>query len=120
MPDNEPARADARVCPRLSPKYATHVEVFRGPDGLGPNLATAVLDVSATGARLVLNEGLPAGHVLGVALYGMNSLLPMACTATVVWSRQAGPGAFITGVNFSKTAGEENLASVASLPPTPH
>jgi hypothetical protein len=119
MPDNEPAHSEARGCPRLSPKYATHVEVFRTPDGLGPNVATAVLDVSSTGARLVLTECLPAGHVIGVALYGLTSLLPMACAATVIWSRQNGEGSYVTGVRFNKSAGEENLASVASTPTSP-
>src|SRR5262249_48061085 len=107
MPDNEPT--DARGRSRLSPRGATCVEVVRAPDGVGPTLAAAVLDVSATGAQLALTESLPAGHVLGVALYGPHGLLPVACAATVVWSQRAADGTFLTGVHFSRSAGEENL-----------
>src|SRR5262245_32143276 len=110
MPEIQPA--DARRTPRLSPRDATHVEVFRAPDGMGPNLATALLDVSECGARLILSERLPEGHVLGVALYGPQRLLPVACAATVVWSREEA-GGFVTGVKFARSAGEDNLAAVA-------
>lgn len=113
MPENQPGRPDARQSDRLPPLGATCVEVFHKPDGLGPNLAAAVLNVSATGACLRLSQCLPRGHVLGVALYGPQRLLPVACAAVVVWSRDAGDGTFITGVQFARAAGEDNLAAVA-------
>jgi len=79
----------------------------------GPNVAVRVLDVSATGACLVLSESFPAGRLIGVALYGTRSLLPVACAASVVWSKDAGDGTFVTGVQFAREAGVENLAAVA-------
>jgi hypothetical protein len=102
--DHEPAPAptDARRCRRLPPRGATNVEVFRAPDGLGPNVAVRVLDVSASGACLTLSESLPAGQLVGVALFGARSPLPVACAASVVWSKDAGNGTFVTGVRSAR------------------
>lgn len=108
MPDSN----DARRAPRLYPRGSTRLEVFRDPAGSGPDLAVRVLDVSASGAKIVLTEPLPVGHAVGLALYGPH-LLPIAGEARVVWVRDADEhGHFVTGVELTIAATPEHLAAL--------
>ena len=47
-----------RNCNRRRPRTSVKVECRKGAYGLGPNLAVSVLDVSETGARLVLSQAI--------------------------------------------------------------
>src|SRR5256885_2178544 len=51
-------RKNRRANPRRAPKGSTRVTCRRGSLGLGPNLALSLLDVSETGARLLVKEPL--------------------------------------------------------------
>ncbi|MGL4554194.1 MAG: PilZ domain-containing protein [Gemmataceae bacterium] len=104
---NEPRRFR-----RLSPKGGTWLEAFRDPDGSGPDIAVAVRDVSATGARLVFAERLPPGHSMLVTLNGQSGPLYTG-VAVVAWSEQAEDGSFMTGVVFQKPVGRADLAALA-------
>jgi hypothetical protein len=111
MPHDGATCNDQRRSPRLHPKGGTQLEVFREPDGTGPDIAVKVVDLSATGAKLVLSERLPPGHVIGIAMYGPGPL-PIAGVAEVVWSKEE-DGAYPTGIEFRRPAGGEQLASLA-------
>jgi hypothetical protein len=109
MADNDPP--NARRSSRLSPKYDTRLEAYRVPEALGPNIAVQVLDISPHGARLALSEALPAGHAMGVAIYGPH-LQPVATVGHVVWCRPWGDGTFMVGVEFRSPVGEDNVAAL--------
>lgn len=112
MADHDTQWDTARRYPRLEPRGRTRLEAYRDPTATGPDLAVRVLDLSASGAQLCLSQSVPAGHLLGVALYGPH-LAPIAGAARVIWCRDAGDGTFLAGVSFDHEAGEENVAALA-------
>src|SRR5262245_18643302 len=110
MADNN-AYEETRRSHRLSPNHNTHLEAYRVPEGLGPNIAVRVLDISPHGARLALSEALPEGQAMGVAIYGPH-LQPVATVGHVVWCRPYGEGMFMVGVEFRSPVGEDNVAAL--------
>src|SRR4051812_12478558 len=86
---------------RAPPKGTTKVRAYKGPMGLGPNLAVAILDVSETGLRLVLRSDLPKGQEIEVNLDNV-STKPIKVIADVIWSLPMADGNFCVGVSFQK------------------
>jgi len=78
------------------------VTCHQGAFGLGPNLATALLDVSESGARLRLKKALETGGEVEVGLQGPGHSRPLKQIARVIWSVASADGDFVTGVEFQK------------------
>ncbi|MBY0228362.1 MAG: PilZ domain-containing protein, partial [Gemmataceae bacterium] len=112
MADHDTQWDTTRRFPRLLPRGATRLEAYGDPVAQGPDLALAVLDLSASGARLRLAQPFAPGHLLGVALYGPH-LAPIAGAARVVWCQDADDGTYLAGVSFDHEAGEDNVAALA-------
>src|SRR5262245_34757029 len=110
MADNN-AYEETRRSHRLSPNHNTRFEAYRAPEGLGPNIAVRLLDISPHGARLALSEALPRGHAMGVAIYGPH-LQPVAAVAYVIWCRPSDDGTFMVGVEFRSPVGEDNVSAL--------
>jgi hypothetical protein len=110
MTDNNSV-PEGRRSRRLSPRHNTHLEAYRVPEGLGPNIAVRVLDISPHGAQLALSEALPSGHVMGVAIYGPH-LQPVAAVGHVIWCRPSDDGTFLVGVEFRSPVGADNVAAL--------
>jgi hypothetical protein len=110
MPAHDPN--ERRRFRRLHPRDGAWLEAFRDPDGSGPDIAVALRDVSATGARLVFSERLPMGHVMLVTLNSHSGPL-YSGVAIVAWSEEAEDGSFPTGVVFQKPISRADLALLA-------
>jgi hypothetical protein len=78
------------------------VTCFTGPCGFGPNVATGLLDVSETGARLLVKTGLTPGRGVELGLLGVGHLRPVVRACRVVWCVAAADGSFCVGLSFEK------------------
>lgn len=83
-------------------RRTTKVACYRGSLGLGKNIAIAVLDVSETGACLVLNTSLQLHEEVEVHLTGATHKAPVKVLAEVIWSVEMKDGQYCTGVAFRK------------------
>jgi len=98
----------------------------RKPRGLGRvpctvrvgnvQLAQALLDVSRSGARLLVRSELEKGTVVQIALPWPTKAQQPAETATVAWCVAAANGAFCVGVQFQRVLSEEELGQVVGAP----
>ena len=91
----------------LKDRHEVH-EISRtsaGPDDfyadLSDRVASGVLDVSETGARLLLDKRLADGAEFEVNFEGPGSK-PVKVLANVVWTVETADGRFVTGVHFQK------------------
>jgi hypothetical protein len=97
-----PATHNRRLAPRRVPRGRPKVSCYTGPCGLGPNVASSLLDVSESGARLLAREELKPGREVEVGLLGVGHLRPVVRAANVVWCVAAAGGGFCVGVRFQK------------------
>jgi hypothetical protein len=87
---------------RRPPRGRVKVVCQRGALELGANLALAVLDVSETGVRLQLKEGLRPGQEVSITLEGPCSPRPVRRVGRVVWSVPSADGTHCAGVSLDK------------------
>ncbi|MBI3823095.1 MAG: PilZ domain-containing protein [Planctomycetes bacterium] len=87
---------------RRKPRGSVKVECRAGSYGLGKNLTSAVLDLSDTGARLILTEELePASEVeLIISSYGVSK--PIKRLGVVRWQVKLEDGRFCIGAELQK------------------
>lgn len=96
---------------RQGPAGTTRVRAYANALGLGPNVALAVLDLSETGARLLLKQEVPAGREIEVRLEGNSR--SVKALARVVWSVPAADGSFCAGAEFAKPLAYAELSALA-------
>jgi hypothetical protein len=78
------------------------VECRKGSMGLGPNLTFKVLDISETGASLIVKTAVREGDELELLISAPSFIRPLQCLAEVVWSVTLSDGSHGIGVNFAK------------------
>ncbi len=98
-----PARGTSRVC------------CHRGTLGVGPNLAVQVLDLSETGIRLLVRQGMEPGEEIEIGLEGLNHPRPLRLPAQVVWSVAAAGGGYCIGVQFQRRLTYADLHALARV-----
>jgi hypothetical protein len=81
---------------------------------MGPDLALDVLDVSATGIRLLLNAPLARGQRVEVILEGPGEGLPARHLGRVVWSVPVAGGRCCVGTQFDKPLSSLTLQALTS------
>src|SRR5262249_3787402 len=111
-PDKPVPRHNKRRCRRQVPKRSAKAIAFRNALGLGPNVATGILDVSEFGARLLLVEQLRVGQEFEVDLETV-ATRPIKRLAVVVWLIEAVDGRFVTGVRFEKALSYADLIALS-------
>ncbi len=89
-----------RASRRRPPKGSTRTLCFRGPMGLGVNLAVSAVEISETGACLLVKEPFAKGEEMEVNLEGLVHRRPIRKMAKVVWCVTAGPDRWRVGVQF--------------------
>ena len=87
---------------RKRPRGSVRVQCRRGAYGLGPNVAVGLLDLSETGARLVIKEPLEAKHEVEITLAGYGMSADLKLPGTIAWAVRLENGHFAIGVNFQK------------------
>jgi hypothetical protein len=95
------SRANRRVSRRWQLRNDAKVECRKGL-GMGPNLVLSSLDISETGARVLLREGLSLGQEVEVLLVGTGLGRPVKRLANVIWSVATDSGCHCTGLHFQK------------------
>ena len=103
-----------RVSRRQKPKRSTKAVCLKGAFGLGRNIALSVLDVSETGARLVVKESLAPGPEVEVSLESIQLPRPAKRAATVGWCVAAENGTYGIGVRFAKMLGFADWQSLTA------
>lgn len=112
VPELSPPSRERRLSPRRAAKGVLKAVCRQGTLEIGPNLALSVLDLSETGARLVVNEALEPGRRVYVNLEGALGDRPILRGGSVVWSLPTADGAFCVGVQFHKPLQRGDLLSL--------
>ena len=97
---NAEKTVNRRASRRRSPKGSTKIRCYRGPMGLGANVAVSALDVSESGAALVVKAHFKPGEEMEVNLEGIIHRRPIKKMGTVVWCMPTSDGCHIVGVRF--------------------
>ena len=104
-----------RASRRVAPKCSTKIGCFRGPMGLGANLAVSAVEVSETGACVVVTAPFTIGEEMEVSLEGVVHRRPIRKMAKVVWCVSAGPDRWRVGVQFHGSLRYSDLSDLARL-----
>ena len=102
VPPNPP-KPNKRRSRRGASKTSTRLRVYRTTMGLGPNIASSLLDLSETGLRVVLKETVTIGQEVEVNLESAATGRTLKLPATVVWIVPATNGTFVVGLRLLKT-----------------
>jgi hypothetical protein len=96
-----PRPPNRRAALRKKPKGA-RCRCRQGALGLGPDLALALLDLSQTGARLLVKSALPLKQPVELELYGVAYPKTVRIEALVVHCAPTQEGAYHVGVRFER------------------
>jgi hypothetical protein len=100
---NPPSPNDnRRASRRRRPKPSTRLACRCGAFGLGHDVPAVALDLSETGARLLLEEELFPGQEVELAFQSPNRPRPLKVAAEVVWCEPEPNGGFGAGVRFRR------------------
>jgi hypothetical protein len=100
MNQHNPSVRNRRLSPRRKPKRSTTATGRLGALATGPNVVLSLLDLSKSGARLLVGAPLAEGQEVEVALQGQDQAQPLKLPAVVVWSEAAVGGGSCVGVFF--------------------
>jgi hypothetical protein len=113
---SQPENVSNRRASRRRPsKGSTKISCCRGPMGMGANLAVSVLEVSETGACLVVKAAFANGEEMEVNLEGVVHRRPIRKMARVVWCVTDGPERWRVGVQFQGALGYAELSELTRL-----
>ena len=107
--------ANRRGSRRRAPKGSTKVHCYRGLIGCGPDVAHAVLDISETGASLLLKAPFKTGERLEVNLESIAHRRPVKKMASVIWCVPAGEDRYVVGVKFEGTLPYSDLNDLTRM-----
>jgi hypothetical protein len=91
------------------------IECRRGSHGLGADLARAAVDLSQTGACLVLKAALERGQEVELIIHGHGLPRPLRRLGRVVWAVPADDGCRV-GIHFANPIPYMDLQSIAAPP----
>ncbi|MBM3993398.1 MAG: PilZ domain-containing protein [Planctomycetes bacterium] len=99
---------------RRKPRRTVKIECRKGSLGLGANLSSELLDVSDTGARLIIVDELARLDEVELIIngYGMNR--PIKRMASVRWIVKMEDGRFCIGAEFQKRLEYRDWQNLAS------
>ena len=95
-------KPNRRRAARRKPRSYVKLECRKGSIGLGANVATTLLDVSETGARLVVSQELTVQQEVEVVLSGHGLSKAVKRLSRVCWLLKLEDGKFCIGVEFEK------------------
>src|ERR1700738_48048 len=105
---NKNNRASARRFPKAKVRVTCHTDTLDS----GPNLATAVLDISESGIRLLVASPLEVGQGVIIGLDAPMHDRPIQRLAKVIWSVPAKDGGYCVGVRLEKYLPWEDIRLV--------
>src|ERR1043165_6523054 len=99
-------QSDRRIAPRIEPHEGTILlKCRRGVSGLGSDVATTLMDISETGARLVIVQQLATGQEVEVEFETQEVLHVIRRISNVRWQRKLADGRYCIGAEFQKRLG---------------
>ncbi len=112
--DTTASQANRRKSQRRRPRASVKIECRKGSCGLGPNVGAATLDVSDTGARLIVTADMEKNAEVELLIigYGMNK--PIKRLAIIRWQVQMADGRFCVGAEFQKRLNYRDWQNLAS------
>jgi hypothetical protein len=75
----------------------------------------ALLDISATGVRLLVSEDLQPGQEIEVRFLGLGHYQPVKLAAEVIWSVPTADRAYCVGASFQQRLNLTDLQRLAVL-----
>jgi hypothetical protein len=109
-----PSANEKRRQRRQKSKRATKVFCTRGLMRLGPNLARTLLDLSATGAALVVMVSFQPGEDLVLELDITWRARPLQVPARVIWCVPTSNAHYCIGVKLERPLDHRDLSDFAS------
>src|SRR3954466_2228573 len=101
----EKKASNRRASLRRKPRSFVKLECRKGSFGLGANVGTTLMDVSETGARLVVSQELTAKQEVEVIFAGHGMVQTVKRLANVRWQLKLDDGKYCIGVEFQKRLG---------------
>jgi len=98
----ETKQANRRRAVRRKPRSYVRLECRKGSMGLGVNLAMTLLDVSETGARLVVRQELPLTQQVEVVFAAHGTNQNVKRQAVIRWQLKLDDGKYCLGIEFEK------------------
>ncbi len=92
--------SERRRSRRQRPKKTTEIACRPQTVIVGPDVALAVLDISAEGIRLMVNAPLEKGQRIEVDLQGIGYSKPIKLNAEVIWALATADGNWCIGAKF--------------------
>ena len=110
----EVKQSNRRTSPRRKPRGHVKLECRKASIGLGVNLATTLLDVSETGARLIIRQELAIGQEVEIVIsgHGLSQTIKRLCN--IRWQVKLDDGKFCIGAEFQKRLDYRDWQYVAS------
>lgn len=115
VPSNGTSSRNRRLSPRRSAKQSVKTVCSKGAFGLGPNIALALLDISETGARLIIKEARKPLQELEVCFLPPGHTREFKMPSRVVWCVPTADGNFCIGVQFDKYLNYAALQEIVSF-----
>jgi hypothetical protein len=97
----EPVK-NRRLHLRRRPKGTTRVTCSRGGLGLGPNIASGLLDISETGVRLLVRGPVVLTKEVSVTLESPQYRKPLRLVGRAAWCLATVEGLYCVGIEFEK------------------
>jgi PilZ domain len=113
MTDPAPKKPNKRLSRRNPVKTSTRLRVYRNAMGLGPNIASSLLDLSETGLRAILKEAVTVGQQVEVNLESAASGRTLKAMAGVIWVVPGADGTFVAGLRLQKAISYGDLLALA-------
>jgi c-di-GMP-binding flagellar brake protein YcgR len=101
------APGDQRTWKRFSTDVAATYQIISAPDQI--NLPTQVMNISATGIGLLVNQPVSVGALLNLELKAANGTGPRTMLACVVHVTTRDDGQWALGCNFIRSLSENDL-----------
>lgn len=107
--DTPSSGTNRRSSIRKKPRGKLRLECRRGTIGLGQNLAQSLLDLSQTGACLIVGPGLKVKDEVEIIVSSTAAPRPVKVHGTVVWCEALDASRFSIGVRFHKQISYQDL-----------
>ena len=108
-----PKKPNKRLSRRSGAKSSTRLRVYRTALGLGPNIASSLLDLSETGVRVVLKEAAAVGQEVALHLESAATGLTLKTTAVVMWVVPGTEPTVVVGLRLQKSICHGDLMALS-------